>query len=148
MKNSMKNLKKLFPQMSEEQSAELEKALNSAYEKGKTEAGDRHKKNEFENALNAALIKAAAKNVTALKALLDMSAISMENGELNGLSEQIDRLKRENGYLFSEGGKKPEFTAAANSKQKMTSKEFEKLSYKKRLKLFKENPELYKQLTM
>ncbi len=146
MNKSIVNLKKLFPTITEEQSAELEKALKSAYEKGKADAGSEYQKSELDKAVNSALTKAGAKNVTAVKALIDMSKITMENGEVKGLIEQIEKLKRENGYLFSEGGKKPEFTAAASAAQKMSAKEFEKLSYKKRLKLFRENPELYKQL--
>ena len=140
-------LKNLIPYITEEQLTKLEKDEKAVYEKGKADAENAYRKKEFERELNQALIKAAAKNVKALKALLDISKITFENGELCGLSEQIDKLKKENGFLFEEGGNKPEFTAPNSGTQKMTAKEFENLSYKKRLKLFMENPELYKQLS-
>ena len=42
--------------------------------------------------------------------------------------------------------KKPKFTAVNKDSKELTKKGFENLSYKKRLKLFLENPALYKEL--
>lgn len=57
---------------------------------------------EFDYSLNNALKGAKCKNVKALKALLDMEAINFKNGKLEGLDEQLETLKANEGYLFEE----------------------------------------------
>lgn len=58
---------------------------------------------KFDNAVDAALTAAGAKNSKALKALLDLGKISLDdNGKLLGFNEQIKNLQKSDGYLFAE----------------------------------------------
>ena len=52
-------------------------------------------------AIDLALTKAGAKNNKAVKALLDETKLTLDDkGELIGMKEQLDALKKDNGYLF------------------------------------------------
>lgn len=56
---------------------------------------------QFEHALDGALQKAKAKNVTAVKALLNRDELKMaEDGSVTGLAGQLDGIRAENGFLF------------------------------------------------
>jgi len=141
-----KEIEKIFPNITDEQLKELEKVEAEAYEKGKKSAEELYKKSEFEKILSDELTKAGAKNEKAVKALLELEKIGLNDGKLNGFSEQIEELKKSCAYLFNSDGKKPQFTAQNKGEKELTKKSFESLGYKKRLKLFLENPALYKQL--
>lgn len=56
------------------------------------------------HAIESGVRDAKAKNVKAVMALLDMDKITFENGELNGISEQLDALKsgEDTSFLFGE----------------------------------------------
>ena len=62
---------------------------------------------KLDNAVTMALVGAKAKNPKLAKAALDMSVIKLDGENLSGLSEQLDKLKESDGYLF-ETGQKPE----------------------------------------
>lgn len=62
----------------------------------------------LDSAVDAALTKAGAKNFTAVRALLDLEKVSLdESGRLNGLSEQLEAVKKSDSYLFNEQEKQP-----------------------------------------
>lgn len=105
---------------------------------------------EFENekkesAIENALESVNTKSLKALKALIDFDGVDFQDGKVTGLSEQIDRLKKECGFLFfEEEEEKPKFTKGImpfESKADLSG-----LSYKERLKLYHEMPEIYKKL--
>lgn len=92
----------------QELKAKLEDAMNqiSEIETIKKEARDYKQMVEslkFDHALERALAKAGAKNSKAVKALLDLNALKLEEGEIPGLGEQIEKVKAENHYLFDSG---------------------------------------------
>lgn len=64
---------------------------------------------KLNGAVDMALIAAKAKNPKLAKAALDMSVIKLDGENLLGLSEQIDKLKESDGYLF-EVDQKPDDT--------------------------------------
>ena len=117
-------------------------ALNEAYEKGMTDAEEKFLRAEFEKLLEAELENAGSKSAKALKTFLDLEKITLEDGKITGLCEQLDKLRQEYGFLFEEDENKPKFTAEASAGK--TEVDFSKLSYNDRLKLYRENPELYK----
>ncbi|MBQ7751850.1 MAG: phage scaffolding protein [Clostridia bacterium] len=141
-----KDIEKLFPNITEEQVKELERIENEAFEKGKKEADEAYKKAETERLLAEAITKSGAKNEKAVKSLLELDKISLEDGVLKGALEQIAELRKNCDYLFETETKKPQFTAKSKASSEITKKGFESMSYKKRLKLFLENPTLYKEL--
>ena len=77
---------------------------------------------------------------------MELDKISLEDGVLKGALEQIAELRKNCDYLFETETKKPQFTAKSKASSEITKKGFESMSYKKRLKLFLENPTLYKEL--
>jgi len=141
-----KDIEKIFPAITEEQIKELERLETEAYEKGKNDAEKRYGEAEFERLLDEGISLSGAKNKKAVKALLETEKISLKDGKLEGLKEQIDELKKSCEYLFLTDAKKPCFTAQTKGAKELTKNGFEALGYKKRLKLFLENPALYKEL--
>ena len=69
------------------------------FEAAKAELAD----TRLSGAIVSALSAAGAKNVKAAGALLDKSAISMDEEGVHGLTEQIDAIKRDSSYLFYDG---------------------------------------------
>lgn len=63
---------------------------------------------KLDNALELALTTAGAKNNIAVKALLKMENIKMDNDKVIGLTEQIEELKKTSDYLFKVEEKAPE----------------------------------------
>jgi len=76
----------------------------SKAEKAQTEAEQKVQALKFEHALKDALAAAKAKNIKAVKALLDLSSVKFsEDGEqLEGLEEQLATIKKEDSYLFED----------------------------------------------
>lgn len=62
---------------------------------------------QFDRAVDIALISAGAKSHVAAKALIDASEISVENGKIQGLDEQVLKLKRDYDYLFFDRSEMP-----------------------------------------
>lgn len=58
---------------------------------------------KLNGAVSQALISAGAKNLKAAGALIDRDKITFEEGGVMGLSEQIEQIKKECGYLFYDG---------------------------------------------
>ena len=71
-----------------------------AAEKAKTDAQEAIDKIQFDHALDGALSGAKAKSSKAVKALLDMGGLKINNGEIVGLKEQLEKIKTDNDYLF------------------------------------------------
>ena len=57
-------------------------------------------KERLETAIQKALAEAKAKNMKAVRALLDETQLKLENGKLIGLIEQIAEIKQSDPYLF------------------------------------------------
>lgn len=56
---------------------------------------------KLDNAIDAALMAAGAKNGKALKALLDVTKVKLgEDGKLTGLDEQVAAVQKSDAYLF------------------------------------------------
>ena len=89
--------------------------------KAKAEQADKDAKAKvdalrFDFALERALVKAGAKNPKAARALLELDKLKLgEDGgsgeygavEIAGLKEQLDKVKKDNGFLFEDGEGKP-----------------------------------------
>lgn len=67
-----------------------------------------------DGAVNMELVNAKVKNPKLVKAALDMSLIKMDGDNLLGLTEQLEKLKESDGYLFdSETKEDPDNTGGA-----------------------------------
>lgn len=76
--------------------------------KGKYEAAEAKakadvEKLQFDHALSAALSKAKARDNKAVSALLDMGGLKLNNGEIVGLDQQLEMMKKEKSFLFEDG---------------------------------------------
>ncbi|EON72246.1 phage scaffolding protein [Lysinibacillus sphaericus] len=103
---------------------------------------------DYDFALTEALRTAKAKNPIAVKALLNVEAIKLVNGQLVGLDEQITALKASDDYLFvadglkgkthpnPEGGGKPDKNPFSKDNWNLTEQG----------RLLREEPEKAKQL--
>lgn len=139
----MEEIKKIIPEITEEQLAALSQLIEREYEKGKKEAENGFAQSQKEEKIDEAISAAGAKNVKAVKALLDLDAIAQDP---DSLEKQLTAIKKECPYMFETDEKKPQFTSFKTKSGSIDKKMFDNMSYKKRLKLFSENPELYKQL--
>lgn len=67
----------------------------------------------FEAALHSQLQRAGAKSVKAAEALLNLDGLYLEEGEIQGLEEQISVLRQDHSYLFASQGEVPPRAAAS-----------------------------------
>lgn len=77
-------------------------ALKQENLNSKNEYESKISKLEFNYALDKALLGAKCRNTTALKALLRLDDIKMNEGKLEGLEEQLETLRENDSYLFEE----------------------------------------------
>jgi hypothetical protein len=85
---------------------ELRLALDKTEQNYKTrisEIENTYQTRERELVIDTALNKANARNPKAVKSLLDFTKIQVENGQVNGLNEQLTELMKTDGYLFDAG---------------------------------------------
>lgn len=122
------------------------------YEEAQNKSKEELEKLKFEHKIESALSGAKAKNIKAVKALLDMEGLKLNGDEIVGLNEQLENIKKENSYMFEDDSNTkqdpPPFTRpGGKGKQDGISKEdFNKMSYKERVNLFNTQPDIYKQL--
>ena len=135
-----------------EKEAGLSESLKLQIEDYKTKMADKDsqiQKIKYDAKLEIALNGANARNIKALRGLLDMDKITLgEDGNIAGLEEQLTTLRETDGYLFIEdkpaglGGTKttPRKSATKNPFSK------EHFNITEQCKLIKENPVLAEQL--
>ncbi|MEG2931404.1 MAG: phage scaffolding protein [Ruthenibacterium sp.] len=68
----------------------------------------------FDSALDAALSAEKTRDAISVKAHLDTTKMSFADGKIIGLSEQLEPLKKDKGFLFESGEKPPIVTASAS----------------------------------
>ena len=67
----------------------------------------------FDAALSSALRDAKVKNPATLTGLLDRDALKLADGKILGLAEQLESIKKDNGFLFESDEKPPRIVAGA-----------------------------------
>ena len=92
---------------------------------------------KINNAIDSALTGAGAKNLKAVRALLDMEKITLDGDEVKGVEDQIKALVKDEGssFLFdvsSQGGKSPTGTKAGEG-GKPTNKPYSEMNYSERV---------------
>ena len=120
------------------------------------EHADAIKQIKIDNAIESALIGAKAKNLKAVKALLDLDKAELnEDGTVKGLDEQIKSLAKspDTGFLFETSSKdgsfkglKPAEGNDGNSGGGMTLEKLRKLSPAERFDFSVKHPDEYKSL--
>ena len=146
---------KSFNGVTPEDYADLQKKLNDAKEDYDKRIAER----DFNDALNAALSKIKFSSESAKKSIISeirSRNLSVENGEIIGLNDVLDNIKKEDNGAFiadepnepSKGPKKPHFTQSfrSNSGSGLTHEDYMKMTVDERIKLKNENPNLYEEL--
>jgi hypothetical protein len=80
--------------------------LQTANKQAKTDYDANLKKLTLGSKIDVALMGAKAKNVKAVRALLDESKISLDGENVLGLNEQLGQIQKDNPYLFGEDAPK------------------------------------------
>lgn len=109
-----------------------------------------------ENAIKMALLSSKAKNddidYLMYKLSKDETALKLdENGEITNLKELVENMQKTYPTHFEKGAKKVVDTHTLPDDDKgtptVTKEQLNKMSYRKQVELFNENPDLYNQLT-
>jgi hypothetical protein len=81
------------------------------------EADAKVKALQFDYALDKALTGAKAKNAKAVRALLDVESLAVgEDGQIEGLDEQLGQIQTENEFLFESEEPRPRIVAGGSSR--------------------------------
>lgn len=152
IKERDKQLKELSSKVGDNE--ELKTQIEELQNKNKTakeEYEAKISKMQFDYALEKALGKAGAKNNKAVKALLDSEKIKLDGETLIGLDEQLSSLKTSDPYLFADEQKQPQFSGiepkdGAKTPQGYNPWKKDSFNLTDQGKIFKENPELARQL--
>lgn len=132
-------LLELIGDVSEEAKAEIKNSLEASYEKGKADQLEAQQRESLAEKIVSELEASGAFDTELAKSVMNMDNILTEDGKVSGLLEEIERLKTEYGFLFRQEG--PQFSRGAAQKDEV---DISSLNYLERLRLFKENPDLYK----
>jgi len=91
------------------------------FEKAQTDATKQVADLKFNYALDSALTGAKAKNVKAVTALLSRDALKLnDDGSILGLNEQLEAIKKDNDYLFTDAQPVPKIVSGGNNQSVMT----------------------------
>ena len=104
---------------------------------------------DFDELLNGAITSSRAKNVKAVRALLDVEAIPASKNQSDDIKAALEKVREENDYLFTsdEPIDNPDFTGKTGGDASVVTREaFARMGYRERLELKKKNPEQYKEL--
>lgn len=110
----------------EEKEKEL-RTVQAEYEEALEQCRMEAEKTHFEDRLELELWKSGARNPKSVRALLQIDKLSLsENGQIEGLSEQLNALRHSDGYLFrtpATVGSKGNFVRARETTQNQSLKD-------------------------
>jgi len=91
-------------------------------EKAAADAEAQIKSLKFDHALDGALSSAKAKNAKAVKALLELQNLKLNeaDGSIIGLDDQLKKIKEANDYLFESETTEPKIVLGGNNKTVVT----------------------------
>ena len=128
----------------------------TAYETKVAELEAQNKEIAKENAIKMALLASKAKSDDIDYLMFKLSraeeALKLdENGEITNLNELVENMQKTYPSHFEKGAKKMvkthELPTVDEPTPSVTKEQFNKMSYRKQVELFNENPDLYNQLS-
>lgn len=137
-----------FREMDIESIKQAAEEYKAKFEQTEKDAQEKLEALQFEYSLEREIAAAKAKNVKAVKALLDIDTLRKSKNQSEDIKAAIKAVQKDNDYLFGESGK-PSIFAGGNPNggsvdKNPFSKEYFNLT--EQGKLLRENPELAKQL--
>lgn len=120
-------------------------------EQAKKDADARVAAVQFDAKLDNAILGAKGRNAKAIKALLDVEALSGSKEQEKDITAALEALKTDSGFLFEgDNPTPPPYAAGTGSAAVMGTVDkaaFEKMGYRDRVALKHDNPEAYAKLT-
>lgn len=100
----------------------------------------------LDNAIDAALTAAGAKNIKAVRALLDTSKVKVgEDGKLTGFDDLLSAVQKSDSYLFTEKQQKQNFKGfqpgASGNVKPGTKVDMSKMTYEELANYIEQNPD-------
>lgn len=100
----------------------------------------------LDNAIDAALTAGGAKNIKAVRALLDTSKAKVgEDGKLTGFDDQLSAIQKSDSYLFAEKQQKQNFKGfqpgASGNVKPGTKVDMSKMTYEELANYIDQNPD-------
>lgn len=137
--------------IAEFEKVDVEAIKKEQFDLGKAEGSKEIEEFKKQNALEKALANYKAKDTNILSKMLDMDKIKFNDKFeiMEGLEEQINPLKESHDYLFNSDKPLPKFadkTPGTSNGAEISKEDFRKMSYKDRVALKKEQPEVYENL--
>lgn len=77
--------------------------LQGKFDESSSKASNELEQVRKESAIDLELVKSGARNPKAVKALLDNDSVKFDDDGIHGLSDQLDKLKESEAYLFETG---------------------------------------------
>ena len=146
LKDAKKDLETANAALDKAKKVDIDKIKADEFERGKKEVQAEFDKYKNDLLLDAAIKEAGAKDISDIKPHIDMEKVTFEDGKVSGLSEQLEKIKTDKGYLFNSDEKKPSFGGKSGGGKTVTKDEFTKMSYKQKLDLYNTDRELYETL--
>ena len=81
--------------------------LQAKFDESKTNSENAIADLKKQSAIELALTQAGARNITAVKALLDADKLTISENGVEGLEEQLKAVQEANDYLFQQGSTEP-----------------------------------------
>lgn len=95
----------------------------------------------LDNAIDTALTAAGAKNNKAVRAMLAMDGVKLDaEGKLSGLSEQLDAVKKSDGYLFNSNTNSFKGTKPGAGADGVPNGDTSKMTYSQMVQYLNANP--------
>ena len=100
----------------------------------------------LDNAIDAALTAAGAKNIKAVRALIDTSKVKVgEDGKLTGFDDLLSAVQKSDSYLFAEKQQKQNFKGfqpgASGNVKPGTKVDMSKMTYEELANYIEQNPD-------
>lgn len=113
--------------LKEQKGAELVDGKNAlqwkeAHDKLVTDHKDELDRVNFQHDLSAAIVGAKGKNAKAITALLDVETLRGSEDKQKAISEALEALKKDNGYLFDEDKTPPPYSRGAGTGTQLPEK--------------------------
>ena len=149
-------IKQKGEKIAEFEKIDIEEIKKQAREEGKAEGSKEIQEFKRQNAIDKDNSKEfeidgkkyKVKDKKALQGYIDNEKVKFENEQVSGLVEQFPEIVKTSPYLFETDTKTPQFsdTTPGVANKELTKEMFKKMSYKERVALKNEKPEIYENL--
>lgn len=137
VKEEVKAYDKDYVELLEKENERLESEAKDYQETHKAEV----EKLALNHAIDMCILKNGGKNITAIKSLLNLDGVSIENGVVGGVNEQLEQLKNmsDSEFLF-EGQKNVKFTGVKPYDGVGKDMDISKMTYSEIVQYLEHNP--------